>query len=109
MARIGAVRDISLDDTTESNCIEISYITDSVRTVLQQLPPFSCVTEWKKELKGVLNDFTFMNLLIYLVYGRDKSFDMQSLKAFKSLKAYKFFYDAGICKECVGLSMPQQQ
>ena len=34
-----------------------------------------------------------MNLLIYLVYGRDKSFDMQSLKVFKSLKAYKFFYD----------------
>lgn len=32
-------------------------------------------------------------LLIYLVYGRDKSFDMQSLKAFKSLKAYKYFYD----------------
>ena len=44
-------------------------------------------------MKDVLKDFTFMNLLIYLVYGRDKSFDMQSLKAFKSLKAYKFFYD----------------
>lgn len=34
-----------------------------------------------------------MNLLVYLVYSRDKSFDMQSLKAFKSLKAYKYFYD----------------
>ena len=32
-----------------------------------------------------------MNLLIYLVYGRDKTFDMQSLKAFRSLKAYKYF------------------
>lgn len=32
-------------------------------------------------------------LLIYLVYGRYKSFVMQSLKAFKSLKAYKFYYD----------------
>lgn len=40
-----------------------------------------------------LKDFTFMNLLVYLVYGRDKSFDMESLKAFKSLKAYKFFHD----------------
>ena len=49
--------------------------------------------EWNKKLNGVLKDFTFMNLLIYLVYGRDKSFDMQSLKAFKSLKAYKFYYD----------------
>ena len=32
-----------------------------------------------------------MNLLIYLVYGRDKTFDMQSLKAFRSIKAYKCF------------------
>jgi len=37
--------------------------------------------------------YTFTNLLVYLVYGRDKSFDIQSLNAFKSLKAYKFFYD----------------
>ena len=49
--------------------------------------------QWGKQLKDILNDFTFMNLLIYLVYGRDKSFDMESLKAFKSLKAYKYFYD----------------
>ena len=34
-----------------------------------------------------------MNLLVYLVYGRDKTFDMQAMKAFKSLKAYKFFAD----------------
>ena len=34
-----------------------------------------------------------MNLLVYLIYGQDKSFDMESLKAFKSLKAYKFFHD----------------
>ena len=27
------------------------------------------------------------------MHGRDKSFDMESLKAFKSLKAYKYFYD----------------
>ena len=34
-----------------------------------------------------------MNLLIYLVYGQDKSFNMQSLKAFKSLKAYKYVFN----------------
>ena len=34
-----------------------------------------------------------MNLLLYLVYGHDKTFDMDSLKTFKSLKAYKYFYD----------------
>ena len=40
-----------------------------------------------------------MNLLMYLVYGREKTFDMQSMKAFRSLKAYKFFLMAmlGMC------------
>ena len=84
-------QDSSLDEETEFT--GISYITDEVRTVLHSLPSFSSVKEWDKKLQGVLKDFTFMNLLIYLVYGRDKSFDMQSLKAFKSLKAYKFYYD----------------
>ena len=93
MAKIGAVQDKSSDNNGANDFTGISYITDEVRNMLKQLPSFESVTEWKKELKGVLNDFTFMNLLIYLVYGRDKSFDMQSLKAFKSLKAYKFFYD----------------
>ena len=46
---------------------------------------------WTKILEGVIADFTFMNLLIYLVFGRDKTFDMQSMRAFKSLKAYHFF------------------
>ena len=55
---------------------------------------------WNGEKLDSLKDFTFMNLLVYLVYGRDKSFDMESLKAFKSLKAYKFFqfgYDIRSC------------
>ena len=92
MAKIGAVRDASSDDTIKA-FTGISYITAEVRDALQQLPLFESITHWKKETRGALSDFTFMNLLIYLVYGRDKSFDMQSLKAFKSLKAYKFFYD----------------
>ena len=46
-----------------------------------------------QDLKGVLMDITFMNLLIYVVYSRDKTFDMDSLKAFKSLKAYRYFHD----------------
>ena len=87
MARIGVTRDDSLDEETEFS--GISYIMDDVMGVLRGLPAFSSVKEWSKKLNGVLKDFMFMNLLIYLVYGRDKSFDMQSLKAFKSLKAYK--------------------
>ena len=55
-----------------------------MKHVLNDLPVFSSIGQWVKHLKGVLNDFTFMKLLIYLVYGKDKSFDVQSLKAFKS-------------------------
>ena len=104
MAKIGAVHD-TLSNTVSDDFTGISYITDEVRAVLGQLPQFETITTWKKELSGVLNEFTFMNLLIYLVYGRDKSFDMKSLKAFKSLKAYKFFYDGFVrnvwVHECV--------
>lgn len=98
MARIGAVRDVSSQPNGETSggvdeFIGISYITPTVIEALRQLPTFESISQWKKETKGCFKDFTYMNLLIYLVYGRDKSFDMQSLKAFKSLKAYKFFYD----------------
>ena len=93
MAKIGATRKPVCDDDDSEALLSISYLTKDVKRVLNDLPAFSSVVQWGKQLKGVLNDFTFMNLLIYLVYGRDKSFDMQSLKAFKSLKAYKYFYD----------------
>ena len=39
----------------------------------------------------MLVEFTFLNLLIYLDYGREKAFDMQSMKAFRSLKAYTVY------------------
>ena len=57
---------------------------------LRGLPSFLSVASWTKTLEGVIADFTFMNLLIYLVFGWDKTFDM---RAFKSLKAYRFFAD----------------
>ena len=90
MARIGAIQPSRSNDTTP---IALSYLTDEVKRILNLLPSFSSVTHWTKTLRGVLNDFTFMNLIIYLVYGHDKTFDMDSLRAFKSLKAYKYFYD----------------
>lgn len=90
MARIGALQcGISESDDIGA----ISYLTEDTKIVLRSLPAFTSVTQWGKKLAGVLMEFTFMNLLVYLVYGRDKTFDMQSLKAFKSLKAYKFYYD----------------
>ena len=66
-----------------STFLSISYLTKDVKCVLNDLPTFSIIVQWGKQLKDVLNDFTFMNLLIYLVYGKDKSLYMQSLKAFE--------------------------
>ena len=47
------------------------------------------ITGWMKDL-SLLRDFTFMH-----VYdnSQEKEFDRESLKAFKSLKAYKYFAD----------------
>ena len=90
MAPIGAIQK---QHSGEEEAFSISYLTPEVKEVLRSLPSFSNVTNWSKKLDGVLVDYTFMNLLMYLVYGRDKSFDMQLLNAFKSLKAFKFFYD----------------
>ena len=91
MARIRAIHGHSnlCNDGRANICI-----SDETKIVLKTLPPFLSVTNWSKSLSGILKDFTFMNLLVYLVYSRrDKTFDMHSLRAFKSLKAYKFFYD----------------
>jgi len=89
MSRIGAIKKhIQFED--EDDTTIITYLTEKVKSVLGALPPFSSVADWSKSLDGILNDFTFMNLLVYLFYGGDKTFDMQSMKAFKSLKAYNF-------------------
>ena len=91
MARIGALQYES--DARSDDIRTILYLDEDTKHVIRNLPAFASVTQWDKKLAGVLMEFTFMNLLIYLVYGRDKTFDMQSLKAYKLLKAYKVFYD----------------
>ena len=71
MAKIGATHKPS-DDYSDDDCeasLAISYITEDVKRVLKGLSRFAGVVEWGKRLNGVLRDFTFMNLLIYLVYG----------------------------------------
>ena len=65
-----------------------TYFIEEVKGISSSLLPFASVTPWTKTLNGILMDFTFINLPIRIVYGRDKTFDMDSLKAFKSLKAY---------------------
>ena len=49
--------------------------------------------QWTKDFGSVVKEFHFMNVLTYLVYGRDKTFDMESMRAFRSLKGYCFFAD----------------
>ena len=82
MARIRALQPES--DVRSDNIGTISYLTKDTKGILHSLRSFASVTEWEKKLAGVLMDFTFE-------YGRDKRFDMENLKAYKSLKAYKFF------------------
>ena len=91
MAEFGCIH--SPDETVTPDLAGLTYLIEDVRTKLQSLPGFSTVIDWSKKKQGVLVDFTFMNLLLYLVCGRDKTFDMQSMRAFKSLKAYRFFSD----------------
>ena len=85
MAHIGGIQK---DRSTDSdNACAFSYLINETKQEIQKLPFFFIVTTWMKNLAGVLAKFTFMNLLIYLVYGRNKTFDMQSVKAFRSLEA----------------------
>lgn len=77
--------------------VNISCLTQDIKDVLWCLPPLSSVSEWDDSLK----DFTFINLLVYLAYRWDRSFNMESLWAFKSLKVYKFFHDAFVRNVCV--------
>ena len=102
MAQIGAIQ----KPHTRKD-VNISYLTQDIKDVLRCLSPFSSISEWGKKLDS-LKDFTFMNLLVYLVYDRDKSFDMESLKAFKSLKAYKFFHD-GFVRNVWGAPVPKRE
>jgi len=104
MAQIGAVCIPSEEDNAE-DVIAILYLTEEVRSFLKCLPSYSSVADWGMKLNGILAEFTLINIAIYFVYGRDKSFDMQALRAHKSLKAYKYFYD-GYVKECLGVPVP---
>ena len=51
MAKIGAVRDMSIDNATGDTFTGISYMTNEVVETLQQLPTFESISQWK-ETKG---------------------------------------------------------
>ena len=77
MAKIEATHR-PVDDEANS---EASLSIEEIKQVLRKLPAFPDVVEWGKRIGGILNDFTLLNVTVYLVYGQDKSFDMQSLLA----------------------------
>ena len=89
MALIDAIRKIGSDSADAPS--QLTYITEDVHRVLGSLPAFDAVAQLSKEFGSVVKEFHFMNVLTYLVYGRDKTFDMESMRAFRSLKGYRFF------------------
>ena len=76
----------------EDDGIALSYLDDNVRQELLNLPKFEEIELWIKSLES-MKQFHFVNLYVNLVESRDKTFDKESLRAFKSLKGYKFFAD----------------
>ena len=80
-------------DATASTAIpdygRISSARELVQRKLSGLPLYEQVTtDWSKET-CLLPDFTFMHIYTYLTESKSKTFDSESMKAFKSIKAYK--------------------
>ena len=76
---VGRLASMADADDTDPELPSLSYLTNDVRKKFQSLPKFGEVDVWSKNLSGIISDFTFMNLLVYLVYRRDKTFDMESM------------------------------
>lgn len=65
--------------------VGLPHITKDFGLKLRSLPKFSSVQLWVKGITQILTDFPFMKLLVYLVCGRDETYDIKAMKAFKSL------------------------
>ena len=71
----------------------LSVTTPLIRQSLKKLGKLSCFNgDWKRDL-SLLSDFTFMDLFTYLAESKDNTFDQGSMRAFKSLKAFRYFAD----------------
>ena len=70
----------------------------------RDLPVFEAIRSWTKDVLSVTG-FTFMQIYEYLVNSSESTFDEESMKAFKSLKAYKYHDHAdGLVRNVVGTS-----
>ena len=59
---------------------------------IARIPVFADIHSWSKDA-SFISTFTFMDLYEYLIHSAEKEFNRESMKAFKSLKAYKYFED----------------
>ena len=65
----------------------------SKTSVKRNLPTFETIREWTSKDISPIKKYWYMNMYEYLVNSTDSTFDKESMKAFKSLKAYKYFSD----------------
>ena len=65
----------------------------SKTSVKRNLPTFETIREWTSKDISPIRKYWYMNMYEYLVNSTDSTFDKESMKAFKSLKAYKYFSD----------------
>ena len=81
----------SLANPTVPSLACSSSAGESAKAKLSGLPQYEKVTDGWSKSTNLLPDFTFMHLYTYLTESKNKTFDLESIKAFKSLKAYKYF------------------
>lgn len=64
----------------------------SSSTADQRIPVFANIHLWTIDA-SFISKFMLMDLYEYLIHSTEKEFNRESMKAFKSLKAYKYFED----------------
>ena len=64
----------------------------STSSSIARIPFFADIHSWSKDA-SFISTFTFMDLYEYLIHSAEKEFNRESMKTFKSLKAYKYFED----------------
>ena len=75
---------------TSSN--DVQGTSKSTQTAKSRNPNFETIRQWTKDISPI-RGYWFMKLYQYLINSTESTFDKESMKAFKSLKAYKYFAD----------------
>ena len=86
------IRRLVSDWTLKFDFGEGSMDDPSTSSSIACIPVFTDIHSWSKDA-SFISTFTFMDLYEYLIHSAEKEFNRESMKAFKSLKAYKYFED----------------